>query len=46
MPRTSPFVSAVKAILEEMAEAPAGKKKVKKIYWDPGTKEIVVDVED
>ncbi len=28
------------------SKPPAGKKKVKNIYWDPDTKEIVVDYED
>jgi hypothetical protein len=37
---------AILEALEQMAEAPEGKKKVKKIYWDPDTKEIVIDVED
>jgi hypothetical protein len=29
-----------------LSDPPPGKKKIRNIYWDPVTKEIVVDVED
>ena len=28
------------------SDPPPGKKRIRNIYWDPDTKEIVVDVED
>lgn len=28
------------------SDPPPGKKRIKNIYWDPDTKEVVLDVED
>ena len=31
---------------DTLSDPPPGKKKIRNIYWDPVTKEIVLDMED
>jgi len=32
--------------IASVSEPPSGKKKIKNIYWDPVTNELVLEVED
>ncbi len=39
-------IEAKREKISEVSKPPPGKKRIKNIYWDPATCEIIFDIED